>query len=81
MRVWYSPELSSFVLIITRGYFDGVEGEKEDELEKFGGAAGGLPPPVCYMVVVPPGISSGTARTISSVRARDPKSFVPRCGE
>ena len=46
--MWYSPELSSFVLIITRGYFDGVEGEKEDELEKFGGAAGGLPPPVCY---------------------------------
>ena len=48
LRVWYSPELSSFSLIITRGYFDGVEEEKEDELEKFAGAAGGLPPPVCY---------------------------------
>ena len=48
LRVWYSPELSSFFLIITRGYSDGVEEEKEDELEKFGGAAGGLPPPVCY---------------------------------
>ncbi len=46
--MWYSPELSSFVLIITRGYFDGVEDEKEDELDKFGGAAGGLPPLVCY---------------------------------
>jgi hypothetical protein len=48
LRVWYSPELSSFFLIRTRRYFDGVEEEKEDELEKFGGAAGGLPTPVCY---------------------------------
>jgi hypothetical protein len=48
LRVWYSPELSSFSLIIQRGYFDGGEEEKEDELEKFGGAAGGLTPPVCY---------------------------------
>ncbi len=46
--MWYSPELSSFFLIIKRGYFDGVEEKKEDELEKFGGAAGGLTPPACY---------------------------------
>ncbi len=48
LRVWYSPELSSFFLIIMKGYFDGVEVEKEDELEKFGGAAGGFTPQVCY---------------------------------
>ncbi len=49
--MWYSPELSSFFLVITRGYFNGVEKEKEDKLEKVlvvPPVGGGLPPPVCY---------------------------------
>ncbi len=34
LRVGYSPELSSFFLRITREHFDGVEEEKENELEE-----------------------------------------------
>ncbi len=64
LRVWYSPELSSFFLIITRGYFDGVEEEKDDELEKLVVVLPMGSRPRCAMAVVPPGISSGTARTI-----------------
>ena len=64
-----------FSLILTGGYFDGVEEEKEDELEEL---LVGLPEgtnPRCAMVGVPPGISSETAGT-SEVRARDSESFV-----
>ncbi len=64
LRVWYSPELSSFFLIIKRGYFDGVDEEKEDELETLLVLLPVGSRPRCAMDVVPPGIFSGTSRAI-----------------
>jgi hypothetical protein len=55
-----------------------VEGEEEMEEVRSEELLVGLPEgtnPRCAMVGVPPGISSGTART-SEVRARDSESFV-----
>ena len=61
---------SRFSLILTRGYFDGVEEGKEDELEGFlVGISEGINPRFA-IAVVPPGISRRGART-SEVRARD----------
>ena len=60
-----------------------VEEEEEMEEVRLEELLVGLPEgtnPMCAMVVVPPGISNGTART-SEVRARDSEYFVPyiRC--
>ncbi len=56
-----------------------VEEEEEMEEVRSEELLVGLPEgidPRSAMIVVPPGISSGTART-SEVRARDSESFVP----